>query len=792
MTFVFLIGWRFLAIAGIAEADFVVTKAEWKTEKTELKVEGTAEVAAKVVVYDADTDELLGSAKAAPDGRWRFKLKNPGQVPCRVTAESEGEFLEKNVKNAPDDCLQGPPVEDIDLEITKAEWKADKSELKVEGTGYAGASVVIRNTASMSELGPATVKSDGVWKFKLQIPPGVPCRVTAESEEQAVERDVKDAPQDCDESDLPPATLAGLVITGPASVAEGMTVSYTATAEFDDGSTQTVTDRVRWRIEDPEYADINAGGVLTALEVTGDQQTIIHAAYTDNSITQDAAVLLTIADNSEPRERSHADWITTFEGTKTCLTCHQLQARQVLESVHYQWKGDASETIGLNTPEAGKLGGINDFCIYPDINWIGKLTNVENEAVDGGCAKCHVGLGEKPIANPTPDKIQSQLENIDCLICHSDVYRRTVANVGGSFRFVPDTAKMTVSILQAAQNVTRPLRDSCLNCHTKAGGGNNFKRGDIEEAHRNPTRSFDVHMAAAADGGAGLSCLDCHTAVEHRIAGRGTDLRARELPDEVSCTSCHEVRPHNDSEIDKHTARVNCTVCHIPVYAKVAPTDMERDWSRPGEYIATTGLYEPSHIKGTRVVPEYRFFNGSSYFYQFGTAAVAGENGRVVMSAPLGDIHDPGAKIYAFKHHLATQPVDPVTQWLLPLKIGKFFETGEIATAVELGVAAVGWKYNGYAFAATERYMGLFHEVAPKEEALSCSSCHNGGTHLDFSALGYTPKETYNAKPLCASCHGDKSDKWTGEAYFTEVHKKHVADKGYDCSSCHIFSAAYR
>ena len=85
---------------------------------------------------------------------------------------------------------------------------------------------------------------------------------------------------------------------------------------------------------------------------------------------------------------------------------------------------------------------------------------------------------------------------------------------------------------------------------------------------------------------------------------------------------------------------------------------------------------------------------------------------------------------------------------LLPLKIGKFFETGVIDEAVALGAAAVGWDYSGHTFADTERYMGLFHEVAPQEDALNCSSCHNGGTRLDFAALGYTPKETRNGKRL--------------------------------------------
>jgi len=205
------------------------------------------------------------------------------------------------------------------------------------------------------------------------------------------------------------------------------------------------------------------------------------------------------------------------------------------------------------------------------------------------------------------------------------------------------------------------------------------------------------------------------------------------------------------------------------------------------------GLYEPFHVKATNVIPVYRFFNGMSSFYQFGDAAVPGPDGRIVMSTPIGDIHDAGAKIFAFKKHLATQPIQTNERRLLPLKIGQFFMTGDIDGAVKSGAAAVGWDNNGdvsYEFAETERYMGLFHEVAPKRDALNCNSCHNGGSRLEFAALGYTPKETYNGKALCMACHEDESDEWSQSELFTKVHDKHVDDKGYDCSRCHTFEKA--
>jgi hypothetical protein len=665
------------------------------------------------------------------------------------------------------------------LTISRADWDRGDRELEVKGTASSRTTVTVTNAVTGVRLGSPRADSSGRWKLERDLS-SVPCSIRAEAVGQSVVKAVSGAPSNCSGSQPPPETpkvLSGLIIEGPTAVNENGIGTFTATATYEDGSSDAVS--ATWS-EDSAYASIGTTGVLMANAVPGEQSVTITASYTSGSVTKETSTVVTILDGAAPVTGSHAGRFLTYEGTATCLGCHMTQALEVHGSVHYQWKGDASETIGLLPGDAGKLGGINDFCIYPDINWIGKLTNTAGVQVDGGCAKCHTGLGLKP--DPTPT--QAQLENIDCLICHSADYKKKVDSVNGSYAFVPDTDKMAVSILQAASNVTLPGKDSCLNCHTKAGGGNNFKRGDIEEAHRNPTPSFDVHMASTAVGGAGLECLDCHRATAHKIAGRGTDLRPRDSADPIACTNCHSAAPHGSRDIDKHTARVNCTVCHIPTFAKVAPTDMDRDWSRPGVLVPETGLYEPYHVKGTNVVPEYRFFNGKSYFYQFGDPAVAGENGRIILSEPDGTIADPGAKIHAFKHHLGNQPRDPVTGRLLPLKIGKFFETGQIAAAAELGATGVGWAYNGYEFAGTERYLGLFHEVAPKGSALTCNSCHNGGTRLDFAALGYTPNATRNGRALCSSCHGSES------ASFSSVHSRHVTNYGYDCSTCHGFSRA--
>ena len=36
-----------------------------------------------------------------------------------------------------------------------------------------------------------------------------------------------------------------------------------------------------------------------------------------------------------------------------------------------------------------------------------------------------------------------------------------------------------------------------------------------------------------------------------------------------------------------------------------------------------------------------------------------------------------------------------------------------------------------------ERYMGLFHTVAPKEKALTCNDCHSENGVMDWASLGY-------------------------------------------------------
>lgn len=484
-------------------------------------------------------------------------------------------------------------------------------------------------------------------------------------------------------------------------------------------------------------------------------------------------------------ENPHAG-LTTYDGAATCLPCHQQQALDQHASVHFQWRGETPYVV--NAGDEGKITGVNDFCGHPLVNaWLGKMVNIDGVTVDGGCATCHMGTGIKPGADATDE----QLASIDCLICHSDTYRRTVALVDGIYRMVPAPEKMSVTLEDALANLGSPSKAACVACHAYGGGGPNNKRGDIEPILANPpTPEVDVHMSPVEAGGQGFDCVDCHVYQDHRVPGRGSDLMPTDVDLVPACADCHTTTPHSLASINQHTARVNCTVCHIQTFARHKSTDMYRDFTE-SEVDEIKRLYEPKITRESNVIPEYRFFNGYSTFYLLGAPAQVGESGKVLMAGPLGSVQDAGAKISPFKHHQALQPYDLSTGAIIPLNMGIVFQTGDMPKAILSGAQKLGWALPlGYDFIPTERYMQINHTVTPAKNALTCNDCHYQGTRMDFDLLGYTPKTEVDGKPLCTSCHGAKNAGKNRGNDFYKVHNIHVTAKSLDCSACHNFSKA--
>jgi hypothetical protein len=462
-----------------------------------------------------------------------------------------------------------------------------------------------------------------------------------------------------------------------------------------------------------------------------------------------------------------------WNGTATCLQCHTNEAHEVHASVMYQWEGETPDMTSGPDRQGKISGAVNSYCINILGNW-------------DVCGNCHVGLGEPPTADATPE----QLSNIDCMVCHQQDYRRK--KVGGVF--VPDTDAMTITMDQAARTVHPPGRYNCLQCHAKAGGGDSVKRGDLTLAQIATTdRNFDVHMATT---GGNMACQQCHTFTDHKVAGKGSDLRPTDSADVPECSDCHSdmttAGGHEGDDVERHIARVACQTCHIPIYAKDAAdsaaseaTETHRTWL---DTHSTAPPFHPALIKANDLVPEYRFWNRTSRNYLLHDVAVIDPaTGRYPTSRPLGDVADSQAKLYPFKYKTAEQPFAHHQDKLIALDTSVFFATGDPIAATEQGLVNMGLSdTEPYSWVETDTYQMLNHQVGSSGAALECNDCHGTTTRMDLQGeLGYGLKGPQSQ--ICTQCHGPED----GMSFY-QLHNKHVEDKGYDCSWCHDFSRPER
>jgi len=241
-----------------------------------------------------------------------------------------------------------------------------------------------------------------------------------------------------------------------------------------------------------------------------------------------------------------------------------------------------------------------------------------------------------------------------------------------------------------------------------------------------------------ATEGNNLQCVDCHAGEDHRVLGRGTDLAGSDTPgDRLTCGKCHGEAPHELPVLDRHAERVYCTTCHIPTFAKDNPTDMVRDWSTP-QYHEDADKYSATITLEKDVPPVYAWFDGTTLAQLPHEPARISEDGTVGMMLPHGSKADPKSKIYAFKLHRGKLPILRDKKWIIPIVVEEFFADGEIDKAVRNAAKEFyGIEDAEYDWIDTERYMGIFHEVPPADQALGCLECHRPGGRMDWKALGY-------------------------------------------------------
>jgi hypothetical protein len=291
----------------------------------------------------------------------------------------------------------------------------------------------------------------------------------------------------------------------------------------------------------------------------------------------------------------------------------------------------------------------------------------------------------------------------------------------------------------------------------------------------------------AADRG-DFTCSECHTTVEHDIAGPESTLPARDrhvqrLPgspgDNLSCESCHGTAPHRDAadtrqnhKLDDHTDVLACQSCHVPTMGRTRPTKVWWDWSKAGERIELEDGSRQPFVRheelGGRKVPVYDSQKGAfrwvldaqpEYFWYDGHVeqtflgdvvdlsspgrsttrrSPGGSYDELDLDLPViainrvgGSRDDPRARIWPFKVHRGRQPFDPIGRRLLVPKLfgkpgsGAFWADFDWQKALEAGMAYVGDDWSGrYEFAQTEMFWPLTHMVAPKERAVRCVECH--------------------------------------------------------------------
>ncbi len=421
------------------------------------------------------------------------------------------------------------------------------------------------------------------------------------------------------------------------------------------------------------------------------------------------------------KKRTHLDHSALFKRpfdspqkvTAACLECHETAARDMMKTAHWKWEGDPVHLPGHEEPKKiGKKNLINNFCIGIRGNW-------------PSCTSCHAGYGWR---NDNFDFEKE--ENVDCLVCH---------DWSGSYAKGPfGMPKKGVDLLAVARSVGYPKRDNCGICHIYGGGGMGVKHGDLDNTLVNPSENVDVHM-----GKHDFLCIDCHMTNNHNITGTAYSVSV-DHHNGIHCTGCHNEEPHKDSRINAHMSSLVCQTCHIPSFAKKAPTKMEWDWSKAGDDSRKDDPHHYLKIKGEFVygkdlVPEYLWFNFKSHRYILGDKIDPNE--VTDLNEPKGDITDKDAKIWPFKIHLAKQPYDSEYNYLLqPVTSGEggYWHEFDWNKALQLGSGITGVPYSGkYGFARTRMVWPLSHMVSPREQALKCQDCHSEHSRMNWQALGY-------------------------------------------------------
>jgi octaheme c-type cytochrome (tetrathionate reductase family) len=451
-------------------------------------------------------------------------------------------------------------------------------------------------------------------------------------------------------------------------------------------------------------------------------------------------------------------WLKQYKDASSCTTCHWKEvngvritaADEIMETSHWTWEHLDSAT----GDQLGKKHVINNYCIAVASN-------------EPRCTSCHVGIGWKDKSFDFTDATK-----VDCLVCHdtTGTYKKFPTLAGAPWTG-PGTTNFggvtwqPVNLLAVAQSVGKTSRATCGACHFFGGGGDAVKHGDLDSSLYNPDRSLDVHMGV---NGLNFTCSRCHEATDgHHISGT---YYSKDTTDNQSCEKCHTATPHKTgtdaNRLNTHSLRVACQTCHIPQFARGRTTKMTWDWSTAGQKDANGKNYvqrdtngDPIYDtqKGTftwqdEVTPEYVWYNGGMTYVTLDDTI--DPNQLVTINQLHGSLLDSKSLIFPVKRFTGVQPYDAGRNTLaVPHLFGSdpnaYWKSFDWNLSLQAGMSYVDREYSGQlGFLRTEMFWIQNHMVAPKEQALTCVSCHTPGARLDFAALGYPPERATQLQSL--------------------------------------------
>ena len=374
------------------------------------------------------------------------------------------------------------------------------------------------------------------------------------------------------------------------------------------------------------------------------------------------------------RVPDHSSFIKEYKGAATCEECHPGKIAEVQNTIHYRLNKSYSfkKAAGFSEESVvGELGMISSVSRLFGIDAI-SAWNVNS---DKACKNCHIGCGEIPFSGKGEmEPSESELNNVDCLICHVDQ--------GYSLKIKQQYSKDFARLGEIAKKVSTTKSTSCLRCHT---GLTSIAPSNAVSSEYSGLRGTSFESGKDVHASLGMTCFDCHYSRDHMFKRQiSTFVQAGDFQlSEQGCARCHR-DVHVDDENMKMTTIMSCTGCHVP------------DQGGPIE-VNLMDRSKPTNLKSRFV---YRWFNRTID----------------IDNIPHGNKND--SLLYPFRVAIIKEPLDDKGD-LIPV---------DIVTGAPKSSNISKWRER-------EVYIPLSHGVHSKG-AYTCSDCHSKTSKFNWESMG--------------------------------------------------------